>query len=159
MAEQAAHSDAIGIEFAVGQLPAREIGGHRRVEIDPAVLHQRHDAPCSEPLAERCDLKQRITVDRIALRQSEAADLAAIFEHHEGQIAAIIRHRTGLRRGDEGLRVVAFNKWTAQPALAQGREDERRPRHTDRKRSQDQKPIAFHPTLPVAAPSSSAASA
>jgi hypothetical protein len=117
VAEQPPYGDGVVVVSARRQVPALEIARRRRVEIDAAVLDQRHHAERRHPFAHRGDLEQRVAVDRLAVRGVIGLRHLAVHEQRERYIAFRLRGIAGLGRGEEGGGVAARDGHGPPPAF------------------------------------------
>ena len=85
--EQLQHGDAAG-HVLVLQRQLREVGAHRRVEVDAALVDEAHDRRGRERLAGGAELEQRVLVDRQRVLQAghavEGVVLLAGVVHADG---------------------------------------------------------------------------
>ena len=142
MAQQAAHRHTIVGEFAFRQLPAREIGGDRRVEVELARLDECHDAPSGYPLAQGCDLEERVAIDRLTDRCCVFADGLASLDQYKDDVAATLRFQLANRSIGEGARIATRCQRTVPPSIENSDKHEGRPHDHTRDRADEKQPPA-----------------
>ena len=117
MAEEPADRDAVVVELALRQGPAREIGRNRRVEIELPGLDQGHHPPGRDPLAHGGDLEQRVAIDGLADRREVLVEDLSVLDQDEGDIAAAGPVDLCDRRIHEGSPVARRRERLTPPAF------------------------------------------
>ena len=147
MTQQQPDCHLLIVETALRQLPALEIGRHRRVKIDTAVLDKRHNPDRGHPFAQRGGLETGVPVNGLARGCVILADQLPVFDQGECEIAGmdaldLVHHRLHKR-----LRIPDGRDGGAAPARERGGEDKNGPGSQSRYSGKNKKTISKHENL------------